>query len=291
MCGRFRIARSKKELEESFDAEAFALDLEEDLEADALEQDPEASANAEPVARQNNASPQMDLFSQFDVTQPDEAQLDVTQYNEAQAASARRSPYGPRYNVAPGQGIFAVRQELSRPARQLSLLRWGLIPAWSNNANTSSLINARAESAAEKPAFREAMRLRRCLIPADGFYEWQRSGKQRLPYCFTLADNGLFAFAGLWERWLSPQGQPVESCAILTTAPNELVRELHDRMPAILPPQAYERWLDPAFNRTAELQSLLQPYPATSMRRFRVSPRVNHVQYDDPQCAAEIEAA
>jgi putative SOS response-associated peptidase YedK len=197
----------------------------------------------------------------------------------------------PRYNVAPGQAVVAVRQDAERAVRRLAPLRWGLIPAWANDAAVGyKMINARAETAADRPAFREAMRQRRCLIPADGFYEWKRAGKEKLPFCFTLADDAVFAFAGLWEQWRSPQGQTVESCAILTTAPNELVREVHDRMPVILAPDAYDLWLDPGFRRVSELQPLLKPY-AGAMRRYRVSSRVNQVTNDDAECAAEVEAA
>jgi putative SOS response-associated peptidase YedK len=170
-------------------------------------------------------------------------------------------------------------------------MRWGLIPAWAKDAASSyKMINARSETAAARPAFREAMRRRRCLIPADGFYEWKRAGKEKLPYCFTLAGDAVFAFAGLWERWKNPLGEMVESCAILTTTANEIMRDVHDRMPVILAPDAYNRWLDPSFTRVEELQPLLQPY-AGSMRRYRVSQRVNQVKYDDPECAAEVEAA
>ena len=202
----------------------------------------------------------------------------------------------PRYNAAPGQAVVAVRQsskheDTERPVRRLALLRWGLIPAWAKDAAAGyKMINARAESAADRPAFGEALRRRRCLIPADGFYEWKRAGKEKLPYCFTLAGDAVFAFAGLWEQWRSPQGQTVESCAILTTAPNELVRDVHDRMPVILAPEAYDLWLDPGFTRVEELQPLLKPY-AGAMRRYRVSSRVNQVKNDDAECAAEVEAA
>jgi putative SOS response-associated peptidase YedK len=200
--------------------------------------------------------------------------------------------WSPRYNVAPGQSIVAVHQDAARPVRELVKLRWGLIPAWAKEASIGyKMINARAETAAEKPAFRQAMRKRRCLIPADGFYEWKKAGGKKLPYCFTMSDAAIFAFAGLWEPWRSPAGEPVESCTILTTEPNELAREIHDRMPVILAPEDYELWLDPGFARVDELKEMLKPYPARQMRRYRVSERVNQVKNDDPECAAEIEAA
>jgi len=200
--------------------------------------------------------------------------------------------WSPRYNVAPGQSIVAVRQDAARPVRELVRLRWGLIPAWAKEASIGyKMINARAETAAEKPSFRDAMRKRRCLIPADGFYEWKKAGGKKLPYCLTMADDAIFAFAGLWERWRDPAGEPVESCTILTTEPNELAREIHDRMPVILSPEDYELWLDPGFARLDALEEMLKPYPARQMRRYRVSERVNQVKNDDPECAAEIEAA
>ncbi len=134
------------------------------------------------------------------------------------------------------------------------------------------------------------LRSRRCLIPADGFYEWKREGKEKLPFCFTLADESVFAFAGVWDRWKSPQGQVVETCSILTTTPNLLMQDIHDRMPVILERDAYELWLDPGFTKVEELQPLLKPYPAEAMRRYRVSQRVNQVKNDDPECSAAIDA-
>jgi putative SOS response-associated peptidase YedK len=195
----------------------------------------------------------------------------------------------PRYNVAPGQQIAVLRQDTTTPRRTLSPMLWGMIPSWSRDAAIGyKTINARSESADSLPAFREPLRIQRCLIPADGFYEWRREGKQKLPFCFTMADNSLFAFAGLWDRWRSPQGQIVESCTILTTKPNELLREIHDRMPVILPRQHYDLWLDPGFHQVTELRPLLAPYPAEQMRRYAVSQRVNNAKYDDAECAEEI---
>jgi putative SOS response-associated peptidase YedK len=169
-------------------------------------------------------------------------------------------------------------------------MHWGLIP---NRAKDPSIgykmINARAETVASRPSFSEPLRQRRCLIPADGFYEWTREGKQKLPWSFTLADNSVFALAGLWDYWRSPQGAVIESCTILTTAPNQLMHGIHDRMPVILPPTAYGAWLDPSLTNVEQLQPLLQPYPAEAMRRNRVSQRVNQVKNDDPECAAEIQ--
>jgi len=197
----------------------------------------------------------------------------------------------PRYNAAPGQDIPVVRQDKEKPVRKLSQMRWGLIPSWSQDPRIGfKTINARSETVATAAAFREPFRLRRCLIPADGFYEWKREGKQKLPFCFTLTDGGVFAFAGLWDRWKSPQGQWIKSCSILTTTANEVAKDVHDRMPVILPREAYDVWLDPGFQDVGELKALLKPYPAEEMRRYRVSQRVNKVENDDVSCVEEIEA-
>ncbi len=197
----------------------------------------------------------------------------------------------PRYNVAPAQDILVVRQGSLGKVRRLSLMRWGLIPSWAADPSIAfKMINARAETIAEKTAFKEPFRFRRCLVPADGFYEWRREGKQKLPFCFSLLDESLFAFAGVWERWKGPKGISIESCSILTTASNELMQDVHDRMPVILPQDAYDRWLDPDCVSAPDLQPLLKPYSASAMRRFRVSQRVNHVKNDDAECAAGIDA-
>ena len=195
--------------------------------------------------------------------------------------------WDPRYNVAPGQSVVTVRQDPTEPKRYLSLMRWGLIPVWAKDAKIGyKMINARSETAADKPAFRDALKSRRCLIAADGFYEWKKLGKEKQPYCFTLLDDGIFAFAGIWDRWKSPEGKLVETCSILTTSPNELVRDVHDRMPVVLPPDAYELWLDPGFTKREGIVELLQPLPANAMKKYPVSTRVNTVKNDDPECAA-----
>lgn len=196
----------------------------------------------------------------------------------------------PRYNVAPAQSIPVVRQHPTEPQRLGGRMRWGLIPAWATEAAIGyKMINARAETVATKPAFREALRRRRCLIPADGFYEWRQEGKTKRPFCFTLAEGGLFAFAGLWERWQPPEGKAIESCSIITTTPNSLLADVHDRMPVILPEEDYELWLDPSFNKAEALCELLKPFDGGRMRRFEVSPRVNLVKNDDALCAEPVE--
>lgn len=199
--------------------------------------------------------------------------------------------WDPRYNVAPGQSVATVRQDPTEPQRYLSLMRWGLVPFWAKDAKIGyKMINARSETAADKPAFRDALKSRRCLIPADGFYEWKKLGKEKQPYCFTLLDDGIFAFAGIWDRWKSPEGKIVETCSILTTSPNDLVRDVHDRMPVVLPPDAYELWLDPGFTKHEGIVELLKPLAASAMKKFPVSTRVNSVKNDDPACAAPLAA-
>lgn len=197
-----------------------------------------------------------------------------------------------RYNIAPSQKVAAVRIALDG-ARELVPLRWGLIPHWAKEARSEySTINARAETVAEKPAFRSAFRQRRCLIPADGFYEWQvRPGsKLKQPWYIQLKDGELFAFAGLWERWeprAGVEGEPVESCTILVTDANELVRPIHDRMPVILDPADYEIWLNPTHDPAA-LRALLKPYPAQAMVAWKIGTRVNNPRNDDPACLEAV---
>jgi putative SOS response-associated peptidase YedK len=193
----------------------------------------------------------------------------------------------PRFNIAPTQEIAAVRQPAAGPPRELALLHWGLIPSWAKDMKmASSMINARSETIAEKPAFRTALARRRCLILSDGFYEWKKEGKQKLPYYFQLADGRPFAFAGLWERWRGgpnagiDAGPPVESATIITTTANELCKPYHDRMPVILHPSDYELWLNPEVTDTRELP-LLSPLPACEMQSRPVNPRVNNVRNDD----------
>jgi putative SOS response-associated peptidase YedK len=198
----------------------------------------------------------------------------------------------PRYNVAPTQPVPAVRQDPKQPVRALSLLRWGLIPSWSKDASGAArMINARSETAATLPAFRDALKSRRCLIPADGFYEWQRTGKAKQPYCFEVNDGALFAFAGIWDRWRNPMGTWIETCSILTTTPNAVTSPVHDRMPVILDLDSYELWLDPGFKDANAVCDLLKPFDAGLMRRFPVSARVNQVANDDQECSAPVELA
>jgi putative SOS response-associated peptidase YedK len=195
----------------------------------------------------------------------------------------------PRYNIAPTQLVMAVRHTAAEDKRQAVFLRWGLVPSWAKDVGIANqLLNARSETAAEKPAFRAALRRRRCLIPADGFYEWLRQGKQRQPYCFRRWGDRPFAFAGLWEHWQDPAGTTLETCSILTTEANDLVRPVHDRMPVILPARSFAGWLDPALQDAARLVPMLRPYPAEEMRAFPVSPWVSNPRHEDPRCLTAL---
>jgi putative SOS response-associated peptidase YedK len=198
----------------------------------------------------------------------------------------------PRYNVAPTQPALVIRQHPKEPRRVLTLMRWGLIPLWSKDTSgAAAKINARSETAATLPVFRDAMKSRRCIVPADGFYEWRRTGGQKQPFCFEVQDGELFAFAGLWERWKNPEGEWVKSFSILTTTPNVVTSTVHDRMPVILDRADYDLWLDPAITNAEAVIDLLKPYPADQMRSYPVGPRVNNVANDDPECSTPVELA
>ena len=187
----------------------------------------------------------------------------------------------PNYNVAPTQKVAAVLEDGGQ--RRLEVLRWGLIPPWADDPGIGSrMINARSETAPGKPSFRRAFRERRCLIPADGFYEWQRTNGAKQPYYIHMEDGRPFAFAGLWESWSKGEGE-IRTCTILTTGANALVGEVHDRMPVILAHDAYDVWLDPASERD-ELTGLLAPYPEDEMETYPVSRFVNSPSNNDPRC-------
>jgi putative SOS response-associated peptidase YedK len=200
----------------------------------------------------------------------------------------------PRYNIAPTQPVPAILANPDDPEeRQFKYFYWGLIPSWAKDPSMGArLINARAETVAEKPAFRTAFKRRRCLIIADGFYEWQQLGKVKQPHYFYVSDrNGAapdhrrpFALAGLWEHWESTEGDVIESCTILTTESNDLLRPIHERMPVILSQQDYNRWLDPNLQNPEQLRPLLHPYPPETMGSYPVNPKVNSPKYDTPDC-------
>jgi putative SOS response-associated peptidase YedK len=198
-------------------------------------------------------------------------------------------PLSPRYNIAPSQSVVAVRSTPAGSGREIALLRWGLIPSWSkDSAIGNRLINARAETAREKPSFRNAFRRHRCLIPANGFYEWRRQERGKQPYFVRMRDERLFAFAGLWDRWESPDKGVIETCTILTTSANPVLAPIHDRMPVILPSAGYARWLDPALQDTESLATLLVPFPPEEMLASPVSTRVNTPTVDDESCIAPL---
>ena len=196
----------------------------------------------------------------------------------------------PRFNIAPTQPVVTVRQEKGKTSRLLSTMRWGLIPSWAKDmSHGHHAVNARSETVTTKLSFRESIRYKRCLIPADGFYEWKKTGTVRQPYLFEVGDGELFAFAGLWDEWKNPQGEIIESCTILTTAPNTLLADIHNRMPVILATAHYDHWLDPSMQDVATAASLLKPFDANLMKRYPVSTRVNSVANDDPECSAPVD--
>ena len=197
--------------------------------------------------------------------------------------------FAPSYNVAPQSVQPILRLNRDSGSRECALLRWGLVPFWARDAKFAyTTINARAEEAATKPAYREALKKRRCLVPADAFYEWQRIDKKtKHPYAFALRGAEPFAMAGLWERWQPKEGEVLETFTILTTDPNDLMEPVHNRMPVILEPRNYERWLAPG-DATRPPVDLLRPFPAEKMTAWPVSSRVGNVRNNDPQLMERI---
>jgi putative SOS response-associated peptidase YedK len=200
--------------------------------------------------------------------------------------SAAAAPSTPRYNVAPSTLLPVVR--VTDGLRCVALLRWGLVPHWNTEPKPVGYVNARAETAPDKPAFRDPFRYRRCLVPADGFFEWKTVGKKKRPYFFCPAGGGLFACAGIWDTWNGPGG-PVETVAVLTVPANELVRPLHNRMPALLSEGMVSAWLDPKEMRPAALLPMLSPYPVERMEKWAVSDRVNSATADGPDLLVRVE--
>lgn len=193
-------------------------------------------------------------------------------------------PPAPRYNIAPSQEALVIIAAGAR--RELALLRWGLVPFWAKNESGGArMINARAESLAEKPSLQRLLEHRRCLVPADGFYEWRRAGKLKIPVRFTLEDGGVFAFAGLWDRWVRPEGGGLETFTIITTRANDLVSTVHDRMPAMILPERWKEWMEPATG-AARWKSLLEPFSASVMRAHDANPLLNSPAMDSPECLA-----
>ena len=188
----------------------------------------------------------------------------------------------PRYNLAPGQLAAGLALD-SNGVRRLGVLKWGFVPHWAPDPKKAP-INARAETAADKPFFADSLRHRRCLMPADGFYQWQRQGRRKRPFCIRLWDDRPFAFAGLWDVWQGQAGGPLATFCILTTEANELVRPVHARMPVIVPERYYDLWLSREVREPGELAPALRPYPADAMQAFLVGPAVNDPKKDGPEC-------
>jgi putative SOS response-associated peptidase YedK len=207
--------------------------------------------------------PVKDIVAAFSIKRPPEWQLAI------------------RYNVAPSQTIPVVRSESGE--RELVQMSWGLIPSWAKDAKIAQ-VNARSETAAEKPMFRSAMKKRRCLIPVDGFYEWKRTGKTKQPFLFHRPDDKPFAFAGLWEHW-----GDADNCAILTTSANGLMAPIHDRMPVILSPNDYDAWLDSS-KAPADVAYLLEPVPDDELVAVAVNPVVNNARNEGPECVEPFDA-
>lgn len=192
-----------------------------------------------------------------------------------------------RFNIAPSEQVPAIRKDPDG-SRQLSLLRWGLVPSWSKEFS-GGMINARGETVNEKPSFRHAFRKQRCIIPASGFYEWRKTGNRKVPYFIHLANDDPMAFAGIWESWRSPEGTWIETCVIVTTTANELIAMLHDRMPVILPKESFDTWLDPDLHDPESLKELLVPSPPEMLTMHPVSAMVNKVGNDTPECVKRVE--
>ncbi len=197
-------------------------------------------------------------------------------------------PVAPRYNIAPTQPVLVIRDSYGGSGREATFLNWGLIPFWAKDPSIGSrMINARSETAAEKPSFRAAFKYRRCIIPADGFYEWQKMAGGKQPQLIGLKDGGLFGLAGLWERW-EQDGSAIESCTILTTEPNDLLAPIHNRMPVILHPDDYDEWLDRTVQKADPLLHLMRSFPGDEMAYTPVSTLVNNARNEDPACVVPL---
>jgi len=207
----------------------------------------------------------------------------------AEIFGIQASTIPPRYNIAPSQQIAAIRNFSGE--NHLDLIRWGLVPSWADDISIGyKLINARSETVFEKNSFKRAIRTRRCLIPASGFYEWMRTDTTKTPVYVTMADNRPMAFAGIWEQWKAPDHSVLETCAILTTAANRVMEGIHDRMPVILHPQEYSLWLDREVSEPETLKQLFKPYPADVMKACQVSTQVNNPNNDSEECITELTA-
>lgn len=195
----------------------------------------------------------------------------------------------PGYNIAATPPVLTVRKERGKKSRHFTTMRWGLIPPWARDMSIGNrTLNARSETVTTTPAFRDSILTKRCLIPADGVYEWQKIGLVKQPYCFEVGEGEVFALAGLWDQWTSPDGQIIESCTILTTKPNSVVADLHDRMPVIVAPGRYELWLDPDVTDFEAIRDILKPSDTKLMRLYPVNRKLNNSNNDDVESASRI---
>lgn len=200
--------------------------------------------------------------------------------------------FASRYNIAPGSSIPAVRQGARVPKGELASFHWGLVPSWAKSDDSATqLVNARAETLAAKPSFRDALRSRRCVIPASGFYEWEHRGRAKQPWFFRRRDEQPFGLAGLWETWRAPDGAILESCAVITNEPNDLMKPIHHRMPVMLTPEQFVPWLDRRVTSPDELAPLLRTPASETMSAVAVSTYVSGVQHEGPECLAPASAA
>ena len=222
------------------------------------------------------------MCGRYSITTPPEAMSRLF------ALSGPISNFPARYNIAPTQEVPVVRLAPLGEARELAMLPWGLIPSWAKQG-AKPLINARGESVADKPSFRAAFKRRRCLLPADGFYEWRRpENGPKQPFNIALRDGGLFAMAGIWETWVHPDGSEIDACAIITTAANATLAPIHHRMPVILAPGDWDRWLKTPETEAADLLPLLAPAPDDLLKAYEISTRVNRVANDGPELIAPL---
>ena len=218
------------------------------------------------------------MCGRYTLSSPADLVADLFEINDDFALIAR-------YNIAPTQETAVVRVTENGSKRRLDQLRWGLIPAWAKDPSIGNrMINARAEGVAEKPSFRNSFKRQRCLVIADGFYEWQKRPEGKQPFYFQLKTRQPFALAGLWENWTKDERGPLETFTIITTEPNDLVASVHQRMPVILKPENYQQWLDPNFSERQSLEGLLRSYPSDEMESLPVSTWVNSPAHDDPRC-------
>jgi putative SOS response-associated peptidase YedK len=199
-------------------------------------------------------------------------------------------PIAPRYNIAPTQPVEIVRMRPESSCREMKPVIWGLIPPWCTDVSMAAkFINARSETLHEKPTYRNPLKRRRCLVPANGFYEWASAGKGKQPYLIQMKNGRLFAFAGLWEVWHGPNGEEIESCTIITGPANELVKQLHNRMPVIIESKHYDEWLNCSDEDMEKARKLLVPPPSSGMILFAVSRAVNDVRNEKPECSEALE--